>query len=530
MSDRIFQRFTRDKDQKIAKHVRRESVDPPIAFPYDDLMARHKWVQEPFEGLVPRNGFIADLVLNTRGVAAPLQYWIWIALITVSSVVKRDAWIKWGENELISNLFLIIVGPPGRVKKTTAIDMVENLTEDYTKYFHNDNQKRHKKVNMVRGMATQEGLHQQLKKNTQKKRRDRNEDDEDEGDSTGVLGPEARNDAVMLLPELTSAISKKKYLEGILDKLTSLYDGRKSGEDHVTISRGVERLQNIHFNLVAGTTVGAIKEELPQAALTGGFTSRTIYVYADKTSRVFPLPQVFDGCPTREDLKKRLAWVAENAQGEYTLSPEAMSWYSVWYADFCAQMDDSSPVYQLVHSRMDTILLRVAQLLRIQRYELGNIISEQDVILASVLLDYAYQSSMAMMDLMNSNAEFVNRKIVEDYIIENGPVERGKLWSVMQRRMPFEIFGEAITQLYWEGKIEVVNGKRRSPTMMRTEQYAFTGKRIDVDSDILEKMEKRRKIEAPAEVQTRVKDAIGMQILHNTEETEEEFWGTDVDD
>lgn len=116
--------------------------------------------------------------------------------------------------------------------------------------------------------------------------------------------------------------------------------------------------------------------------------SRVIVVKQDSPTRYFPVPQRVPGAPGTDELGQRLAWIAQNSFGGYRLSKEAYKKYTKWYRQFKDNLVGNPNSNAL--ARMDTNLLKLAVLMRAQRYELGNIITYEDFNDALTLLTDAY--------------------------------------------------------------------------------------------------------------------------------------------
>ena len=68
----------------------------------------------------------------------------------------------------------------------------------------------------------------------------------------------------------------------------------------------------------------------------GGFTSRTVFVYADKKAQHIAYPDDFvptDMAETERKLVEDLTRISREIAGPYTLTPEAKEWGRAWYAE-----------------------------------------------------------------------------------------------------------------------------------------------------------------------------------------------------
>ena len=57
----------------------------------------------------------------THSLESPDEYHTWTALSTIGGAVRRRAYFDMGHFKLYPNLYAVLVGPPGRCKKSTAM-------------------------------------------------------------------------------------------------------------------------------------------------------------------------------------------------------------------------------------------------------------------------------------------------------------------------------------------------------------------------------------------------------------------------
>lgn len=115
----------------------------------------------------------------------------------------------------------------------------------------------------------------------------------------------------------------------------TLWDGRKSLEK-VTKTSGNDSVEAPWINMLGCTTPHWIADNMPPATVGGGFTSRCVFVYAEKKEQFVAYVDevVRDG-----DEEERLALIhdlehiALNLTGPYTILPEARAWGREWYED-----------------------------------------------------------------------------------------------------------------------------------------------------------------------------------------------------
>jgi hypothetical protein len=185
----------------------------------------------------------------TKESESPDAYHIWTALSSLASVVRRNVWLDQGIYLLFPNLYLALVGPPARTAKSTAIRMGRRL------------------VTQVPGvvMGPDSCSREQLIK--------------------AMASSKMNNVCAMTVhsTELSSILD----LSGIqmIQFLTDIYDcdyHNPRGWRYETKTAGKDEILNPFLNMLVGTTPSYIADAMPDNVIGHGFTSRTIFIYADK--------------------------------------------------------------------------------------------------------------------------------------------------------------------------------------------------------------------------------------------------------
>lgn len=350
----------------------------PVAYPSDDIAKKYQFKPEAFDDLIPRGGFIEDFVLGSRNIAAPTVLGLWTAIYTVSSILKRNAYFKWADTILVPNLFMLMVAPPGIVKKSSQMNKSLRVLKEVPRYVHDPVMEFIRIPKTRKGAITPEALHNELVP---------------EWKTIQPLGKTkkerfcAGSTLNLVVSEITTLIDKKKYNIGLIDKLTSLFDSSDIGEDKTTKTEGVQELRDIYVTLAGATTPDSMKLSFPEEALGGGFLSRMIVVYAPTPTRRYAMPPTYDLIPDNQELARRLAWVIDTARGEYRLSPEAYQAHEDWYMEWVTEFTEMPEREQNLYARFDILILKLALILRAQRYEHGTTVTLEDYRMAHKLMD-----------------------------------------------------------------------------------------------------------------------------------------------
>lgn len=436
--------------------------------PYDESQVQKFWNSEPFDEALPPKGFVTDFVLALRGIESPTSYCAWAALWALSSTLKREVWFKRFPKPLYPSLYVALVSPPRRCAKSTVIRFAGGLVEAAPLYMKDRRMATMKSPNLLFSKATPESFSMLLEPEVERIEID------DQGTVDRI---ERYPQLCMCVSEFTTLLGRQQYNLGLIDRLTDLYDNAIS--DDVTLSRGMKIFRDTYVTLIGGTQPDKLQKSLPPEAVGGGFLSRLMLVVEDGGARCFPHPHMVSGAPSEEELARRLAWISENSQGEYYLSPEAAEFYEAWYMKFHDQLLNTvNSRIQDMRCRIDVHLLKLALIIRAQRYELGNQIELMDIQAADRILQATYIPSTEAVDGIGATDDYRYYQIMRRNVIKKQQLTRRQLIRHMSgSRCPVTTVNKLIYQLFQEGLIKI---KRRgefvdSITSNGSELYIWTG-------------------------------------------------------
>ena len=463
------------------------TVDPTAPKPYDESKAEdHFWNKDDGDELLPkRKGFITDCVYRHRGKQVSTLFTVWSTLFLLSSAIKREAWVRFGAKKLYSNFYCILVGPAGIAHKTEAINDAVDVLEGFTAFISNPEFKFMKTLNIVADKASPEAMLESFMPRN-KPPKGQNYIAFKDASGKPIINPETgrplwytkTSETAIVAHEFSTLLGQQRYNTGLTENLLALYECDRPFTWR-TIKRGKPIVfRNLHTTLIAGTTLTAFRESLSENVRSAGFLSRSVMVYCPSTpGRRFSRPRIVKDAPDEKELSKRLAWIAEHTVGEFDLSPEADKYYDHWY---CKWWDDleTDTEYQGLRSRIHVLVLKIALLLRSQRYDSGpKIIDLQDIKDAILVIKKTWFEALPMMKgFENSDIKpFYGR--LEEYIRTRSEVDRMRL--LRQAKFSSAELREGLTMLCEEGKIEIWKGKesKNYPSSDTKETYKWCGER-----------------------------------------------------
>lgn len=287
---------------------------------------------------------------------SPDSFHFWCALWALSSSVRRNVWIDQGIYILFPNIYVFLVGPTGRVSKTTAIRMAQRLMRPVDDIVFGPDSITVE--DLIRFMAR--------------------------------AGRNKIQSAVTIASGELASILKPSGIH-MITFLTDIYDGDYSGQTwkYSTKQKGRDTISNPCLNMVAGTTAEWLADEFPVKVTGHGFTSRVIFTYEDTPKEPIPFPRGPDP-QLRDALVEDLQHVSR-LEGGFELTKEARELYEIRYREVFDGTPTDFRIAGFFYRKAKVHLLKVAMLLSLaERDEL--VIHPQDLEAAWTLLQAVEES------------------------------------------------------------------------------------------------------------------------------------------
>lgn len=240
---------------------------------------------------------------------SPAKFHFWTAVSVLAGALRRHVWIDMGYFQWVPNFYIIFVAPPGIVSKSTTAEIGMSLLRDV------------EGVHFGPDAITWQALTQSLAQSSESFHVPGEKEDFSMSAIT-IVGSEL---GTLLNPQDREMI----------DAFVSLWDGRLGEWKKATKTQGTDVIINPWLNLLGCTTPAWICGNFPEYMIGGGFTSRTVFVYAEQKRQLiaYPkdyLPKNFD--MMRKELTDDLVEIGK-ITGEYILSRDARAWGEIWYKD-----------------------------------------------------------------------------------------------------------------------------------------------------------------------------------------------------
>lgn len=247
--------------------------------------------------------WIGSYLEYTKKSEPPILYKTWTAISTIAACMRRKCLFKWGTIDVYPNLYIVLVGPPGRCRKGTAMTVGENMLRELG-------------IKLSSSSITREALIHQLKTSS-----------DTHIDATGKMF--LHSSLTIFSKELTVFLGYNN--QQLMADLTDWFDCGDVWE-YRTKNMGTDDITGVWVNLIGATTPDLLNTTLPKDAIGGGLTSRIIFVYEQDKDHTELAPflsnkDVETGTKLLIDLEK-IAML----QGTFKATDDYIENFTTWYS------------------------------------------------------------------------------------------------------------------------------------------------------------------------------------------------------
>ena len=291
---------------------------------------------------------------------APKRMHFWSGVGAVAGVLRRRVWIDMKRFQWTPSFYIIYVGPPGIVAKSTTIDIAADLLRQVPGVKFGPNA-----ITWQALVTAFAGASESFEYNSE----------------WHPMSP-----LTLVASELGSLLNLQD--KDMVNLLIELWDGKKKYEK-ITKMSGNDTIEAPWINLQAGTTPHWIADNMPQAMIGGGLSSRCIFVYGDTKAKYVAY---VDEVVSQDDAQLRLQLIQDLEQiamlcGPFIIDKRARAWGRDWYERFwkdaASRMDDQ--MLEGYAARKQTHLHKTAMILSASR-SASLVITEEDLQLANTML------------------------------------------------------------------------------------------------------------------------------------------------
>jgi len=356
----------------------------------------------------------------------------WASVGAVAGALRRRVWLDMKRFQWFPSFYIIYVGPPGVVTKSTTIDIAMDILKQVPGIKFGPNAVTWQALVTAFAAAGESFEYQEV---------------------WHPMSPRT-----LAASELGSLLNLQD--RDMINLLIELWDGKKSYEK-VTKMSGNDVVEAPWINLQAGTTPHWIADNMPQAMIGGGLSSRCIFVYGSTKEKYIAYvdEHVGDADPQlRLDLISDLERISMLC-GEFKITPDAREWGKAWYESFwkdaVSRMDDQ--MLEGYAARKQTHIHKLAMVLSAAR---GNslIITLDDLQLANAMLLDIEQDMHKVFSRIGRTEDSMQAERFIEFVHRKGIITYAEAYRMIHVYFPdFRDFEGILDGAVRSGQVQILN-------------------------------------------------------------------------
>lgn len=390
------------------------------------------------------DNWLRAYAVYTSDSESPSEFHFWSGVWTIAGALRRRVWIDMRKFQWTPNFYIVLVGPPGLVTKSTSSRIGTRLLEKV------------KGVNFGPPSITWQKLADSLSAAIEHMK---------------TIAPDGTEQFIPMSCLNISVSELGTFLKiddnSLVDVLVDLWDGQLSSWGHSTKTSGTVEIKNPWLNIIGCTTPAWLKAHFPEHLVGGGLTSRIIFVFGDKKHKLIPYPDEQKPGAEYHLLEQRLIEDLQQIgemSGEFTLNDDARTWGREWYEKHWTKGREgelASERYSGYIARKQTHMHKLAIVLSAARSG-DRIIRIEDLKMADELLRLVEPHMLKVFESIGVADEAKHVHEILPFVRAHGFLTPDELWTKVMNLMSQRDFEDAIRAAHRGGLIKVgeKNGKR----------------------------------------------------------------------
>ena len=360
---------------------------------------------------------------------SPEEYNIWCGISAICSSLKKSVYLPErytnGFYKIYPNQYIILVGPPG-IGKGTAINPAVDIV------------KKANTANYISDRTTAEKVVEQLGKGYSQTIKT----------AAGQFATHTDNSATVVSTELPVFLQASEWM---MPLMCEMWD--RNEFNYATKNKGSINATNICVSLIGGCVPDYIRKLNRDAttAITGGFTSRCIFVYASEKSKTIAWPSWNGQLRKLEaDLVTDLQDIS-NLSGEFSFTPKAMK---MWETEYMSAKHDpfESEVLLGFKARIKSHIFKTALAICVSE-GVSNIINETHLYVAMGLVQKVRDKVDLTFRSLGESPLAAQQDRVLQFIQIKKSVTAKDIFSRMSQHMTYQQFEQILYVLVMAGRI-----------------------------------------------------------------------------
>ena len=374
---------------------------------------------------------------------APPAFHFWTGVSVIAGALRRRVWIDQKKFKWTPNFYVILVAPPGITAKSTSMSMGYKLLRKIPG------------IKFGPQSMTWQGLLRAF-----------------EEAKVGIVDPRTGLEPEDIMAErhimscLTCDVSelgtflRPKDLE-LTDFLTDMWDSKEGAWQRILASRDAVTIENPWLNVMGCTTPSWLREHFSTGMIYGGLTSRCVFVWGDKKTRLIAYPGDEIASDQFERIEQNLLHDLEEIShifGEMKLDSTAKAWGRAWYEQHWSNRPEhlASERFSGYIARKQTHIHKLAMVISSAKCD-DLVIQKEDLELADMTITSMEKDLVIVMDLISDSDSAKHVDEILTLIRRNKTVRRQTLWRHCIRMMDEQQFTSAVNSAINAGYIGARN-------------------------------------------------------------------------
>lgn len=245
----------------------------------------------------------------TENSEPPKLFHTWTAISTIAAALQRKCVMNWGHLRFYPNMYVVLCGPPGKVRKGTAMSFGRHFLSKLG-------------VKIAAESITREALVREI----------RDAQDTIINEETGAMS--FHSSLTVYAPELVVFLGYNQ--QQLMMDLTDWFDcgqGPEGTWTYRTKHQGTDDIVGVWVNMIGATTPDLLRSCLSMDAIGGGLTSRIIFVFESEKYKSCPVPFLSQA---EESLGEDLYYDLEQIhllKGQFKPSKDFIELWKTWYTE-----------------------------------------------------------------------------------------------------------------------------------------------------------------------------------------------------
>jgi|HubBroStandDraft_5_1064220.scaffolds.fasta_scaffold10844_6 hypothetical protein len=338
----------------------------------------------------------------------------WCGVSALASTLQRRVFVDMGYFRWHCNQYILLVAPPGIVSKSTTSDMAMSLARGIPS------------VHFGPDVITWPALVTAFA----------------EIADTFQIGDEFHPQCALTLQASEFGNLFDPQNRELVDLFVNLWDSKTGDFVKKTKTSGNDRVENPWINMIACTTPAWIASNFPESVIGGGFTSRCLFVYAEKKAKLVAYPGR-DVPPniqaTKLKLIQDLEHIATTISGEYKLTERAFEYGTKWYTQHYSEPpeelknDDRFGGYL---ARKQTHIHKLAMVVAAACHD-NLVITEDDLILANQMITSLEADMPKVFAKIGRSEVSIHAERFIDFVkLQNGAIRYEEAYAYAHKHFP----------------------------------------------------------------------------------------------